>query len=106
MRSDSRSFLENPDQFKRDVINAGTPPDVADESIRQQGTTLEQPVANEASRLAQRGQSGTLIEDDYLGHQTLQAYAPVDLRGLHWSIIAKIDTAEAFLPVAAFTEFS
>jgi class 3 adenylate cyclase len=85
------------------VINAGTPPDVADESIRQQGTTLEQPVANEASRLAQRGQSGTLIEDDYLGHQTLQAYAPVDLRGLHWSIIAKIDTAEAFLPVAAFT---
>ena len=81
MRSDSRLFLENPDQFKRDVINAGTPPDVADESIRQQGTTLEQPVANEASRLAQRGQSGTLIEDDYLGHQTLQAYAPVDLRG-------------------------
>ena len=103
MRSDSRLFLENPDQFKRDVINAGTPPDVADESIRQHGTTLEQPVANEASRLAQRGQSGTLIEDDYLGHQTLQAYAPVDLRGLHWSIIAKIDTAEAFLPVAAFT---
>jgi class 3 adenylate cyclase len=104
MRSDSRLFLENPEQFKRDVVNAGTPPDVAQESIRQHGTTLVQPVANEASRLAQRGQSGTLIEDDYLGHRTLQAYAPVDLRGLHWSIIAKIDTEEAFQPVVAFTK--
>jgi len=104
MRSDSRLFLENPEQFKRDVINAGTPPDIAQESIRQHGTTLVQPVANEASRLAQRGQAGTLIEDDYLGHRTLQAYAPVDLHGLHWSIIAKIDTTEAFAPVATFTE--
>jgi class 3 adenylate cyclase len=104
MRSDSRLFLENPEQFKRDVVNAGTPPEVAQESIRQHGTTLVQPVANEASRLAQRGQAGTLIEDDYLGHRTLQAYAPVDLHGLHWSIIAKIDTTEAFAPVATFTE--
>ena len=103
MRSDSRLFLENPEEFKRDVIEAGTPPDVAEESIRQGGTTLVQPVATEATRLAQRGQSGTLIDDDYLGHETLQAYAPVDLQGLHWSIIAKIDTAEAFAPVATFT---
>jgi class 3 adenylate cyclase len=103
MRSDSRMFLENPEEFKRDVVNAGTPPDVAEESIRQGGTTLVQPVATQATRLAQRGQSGTVIEDDYLGQQTLQAYAPVQLKGLHWSIIAKIDTAEAFAPVATFT---
>jgi class 3 adenylate cyclase len=103
MRSDSRMFLENPEEFKRDVVDAGTPPDVADESIRQQGTTLVQPVASEATRLAQRGQTGTIIEYDYLGHETLQAYAPVDLPGLNWSIVAKIDTAEAFAPVGAFT---
>ncbi len=103
MRSDSRLFLENPDQFKRDVVDAGTPPEVAQESIRQGGTTLVQPVATEATRQAQRGQSGTIVEDDYLGHETLQAYAPVDLPGLNWSIIAKIDTSEAFAPVSAFT---
>ena len=103
MRSDSRLFLENPEDFKRDVVNAGTPPDVAEESIRQGGTTLVQPVATEATRMAQRGQSGTIIEDDYLGHETLQAYAPVDLRGLNWSIIAKVDTSEAFAPVTTFT---
>lgn len=103
MRSDSRLFLEDPQAFKRDVIDAGTPPDVADESIRQQGTTLVQPVATEATELAQRGQRGTLIARDYLGHDTLQAYAPVGVAGLHWSVIAKIDTSEAFAPVSAFT---
>jgi class 3 adenylate cyclase len=103
MRSDSRLFLENPQKFKEDVIAAGTPPDIADESIRQQGTTLVQPVATEATRAGQRGQSGTTVESDYLGHQTLQAYAPVNLPGLDWTMIAKIDTSEAFAPVSVFT---
>jgi class 3 adenylate cyclase len=103
MRSDSRVFLENPEAFKRDVIEAGTPPDVAQESIRQNGTTLVQPVATEATQRAQRGQRGTLVAHDYLDHETLQAYAPVDVSGLHWAVIAKIDTSEAFAPVSAFT---
>jgi len=103
MRSDSRLFLEDPQAFKRDVVEAGTPPDVADDSIRQHGTTLVQPVATEATELAQRGQRGTLIARDYLGHETLQAYAPVGVSGVHWSVIAKIDTSEAFAPVSAFT---
>lgn len=103
MRSDSRLFLENPEKFRADVVDAGTPPEVAEDSLRQGGTTLVQPVATEATRQAQRGQTGTMVTTDYLGHETLQAYAPVDLPGLNWSIIAKIDTAEAFAPVSAFT---
>lgn len=103
MRSDSRLFLENPEQFKADVIEAGTPPDVAEKSISHGGTTLVQPVNDQASRLAGRGQSGSLIENDYLGQETLQAYAPVDLPGLNWVVVGKIDTAEAFAPVTAFT---
>lgn len=103
MRSDSRLFLENPDKYRTDVVDAGTPPEVAEESVRQHGTTLVQPVASEATRQAQRGQTGTVIQTDYLGHETLQAYAPLKVSGLNWSIIAKIDTAEAFAPVAAFT---
>ena len=38
MRSDSRLFLENPEQYKHDVIEAGTPPDVAETAIRLGGT--------------------------------------------------------------------
>lgn len=103
MRSDSRLFLEDPQAFKRAVIAAGTPPDIAEESIRQQGNTLVQPIDAESVRRAQRGQVGTTIETDYLGNETLQAYAPVDIPGLHWNIIAKINTAEAFAPVSVFT---
>ncbi|OBB17945.1 cyclase [Mycolicibacterium setense] len=103
MRSDSRLFLQNPEKFERDVIDAGTPPAVAAKSLRQHGTTLVQPVETTATRLALRGQSGTVIEDDYLGDETLQAYAPVTLHGLNWSVVAKIDTAEAFAPVTTFT---
>jgi class 3 adenylate cyclase len=103
MRSDSRLFLEDPEAYKRDVVNAGTPPDVAQEAINRHGTTLVQPVPTEATKLAQRGQRGTLIAQDYLGHETLQAYAPADIPGLRWNVIAKIDTSEAFAPVSAFT---
>lgn len=103
MRSDSRLFLENPDQFKADVIKAGTPPDVAEQSILHGGTTLVQPVNNQASKLAEEGHSGSIIERDYLGRETLQAYAPVDLAGLDWVVVGKIDTAEAFAPVTNFT---
>ncbi len=56
MRSDSRVFLEkNPQQYKTDVVNAGTPPDVADMAIRQGGTTLVQPMTSAATRNAQKG---------------------------------------------------
>ena len=106
MRSDSRLILENPAQYKHDVVRAGTPPDIADTAIRLGMTTLIQPVGGEGLRATQRGDSGTMITTDYLGHETLQAYSPVQIpnSGLHWSIVAKLDTAEAFARESAFTK--
>lgn len=105
MRSDSRMFLEDPEKYRRLVIDAGTPPDIPDIAIRQGGTTLVQPVSSEVHLRAQRGESGSLIARDYLGQQTVQAYAPLPSKaaGITWSIVAKIDTAEAFAPEATFT---
>ncbi|HUL98428.1 MAG TPA: adenylate/guanylate cyclase domain-containing protein, partial [Mycobacterium sp.] len=105
MRSDSRMFLENPEQYTHDVVQAGTPSDIADAAIRLGSTTLIQPILSDATRAAQRGQSGTIVTHDYLGQETLQAYAPLQIpdSGLHWSIIAKLDTSEAFARESAFT---
>jgi class 3 adenylate cyclase len=103
MRSDSRLYVEDPKRFVADVVKAGTPPDVAENSIRQKTTVLVQPVPTAATRLAQQGQRGTLVAVDYLGKETLQSYGPVDIPGLHWTVIAKIDTSEAFAPIWAFT---
>ncbi len=103
MRSDSRMFLEDPEKYRRMVIDAGTPPDIPDIAIRQGGTTLVQPVSADGHREAQKGYKGTLITRDYLGRETIQAYAPIGNRvGLRWSIVAKIDTAEAFAQEATF----
>src|SRR6185312_14556121 len=105
MRSDSRLYLQNPDRYKHDAVQAGTPPDIADAAIRLGSTTLIQPILSDATHAAQRGQSGTMVTHDYLGQETLQAYAPVQIpdSGLHWSIVAKIDTSEAFARETAFT---
>ncbi|MFN8090350.1 MAG: adenylate/guanylate cyclase domain-containing protein, partial [Mycobacterium sp.] len=105
MRSDSRLFVTDPQKFKQEVIAAGTPPDIAEQSLRQGGTTLVQPVASDATANAKMGQSGTLVSKDYLGNRTLQSYAPVSEHNssLQWAIVAKIDTTEAFEREAAFT---
>ncbi|MCB0950231.1 MAG: HAMP domain-containing protein [Mycobacterium sp.] len=103
MRSDSRLFLEDPDAYRTKVIAAGTPADVADAAIHQGTTVLIQPAGTEATRLADQGKTGTLIAEDYLGRKSLQAYAPIPDNELRWNIVAKINAAEAFAPVAQFT---
>lgn len=106
MRSDSRMFLEDPERYRQSVIDAGTPPDIPDIAIRQGGTTLVQPVSEEVNREAQKGLSGNMIGIDYLGQETLQAYAPVsgpNTPDIRWSIVAKLTTAEAFAREATFT---
>lgn len=103
MRSESRLFLEDPDAYRREVVEAGTPAEVADEAIRQGSTILVQPVETDAVARALQDETGTLITEDYEGRRTLQAFAPVQTAGLNWVLVAKIDVAEAFAPVASFT---
>lgn len=104
MRSDSRLFLEDPDAYRRAVISAGTPADVADKAIRLGTTVLVQKVGTAASEAAQRGDTGTLISTDYLGHRALVAYAPLDIAGLRWAIVTTADSAEAFAPERQFAQ--
>ncbi|WP_313675376.1 adenylate/guanylate cyclase domain-containing protein [Mycolicibacterium sp.] len=102
MRSDSRLFLEDPQAYRTDVIAAGTSPEVADQAIKQGTTVLVQPVGTKATQAAQRGETGTLIATDYLGHRALQAYAPLNLKGLDWVVVASLDSDEAFAPERNF----
>jgi class 3 adenylate cyclase len=105
MRSDSRLFVEDPEQYRREAMSAGTPPDVVDKAIKWRGTTLVQPVATAAVRAAQRGQTGTLTDTGYLGGRELAAYAPlyVPNSDLRWSILATRDSSEAYARIASFT---
>ncbi|WP_293313733.1 adenylate/guanylate cyclase domain-containing protein [Mycobacterium sp.] len=106
MRSDSRDFLEDPQQYRREVIAAGTPPDVADKAIKLGGTTLVQPVGTTGLRAAQRGETGVVSATDYMGNPELEAYAPMNIPNsdLHWSILATRDDSDAFARLGRFSK--
>ncbi|MGF2945294.1 adenylate/guanylate cyclase domain-containing protein [Mycobacterium sp. Lab-001] len=106
MRSDSRTFLQDPQEYRRDAINAGTPPDVVDRAIRLHTTVLVQPVPGAGLRAAQRGETGVISATDYTGNRELQAYAPLDVAhsDLHWSVLATRDTSDAFARLGRFSK--
>ena len=106
MRSDSRLFLEDPKEYRREAIAAGTPPDVVDKAIRLGGTTLVQPVPSSGLRAAQRGETGTVTGTDYTGNKEMEAYAPLTIpdSDLHWSILATRDDSEAFARLGKFSK--
>ncbi|CKR26475.1 adenylate/guanylate cyclase domain-containing protein [Mycobacterium tuberculosis] len=105
MRSDSRLFLQDPEEYRKQVVAAGTSLAVVNRAIQFGGTTLLQPVATEGLRAAQRGQTGTVTSTDYTGSRELEAYAPLNVpdSDLHWSILATRNDSEAFAAVASFS---
>jgi len=106
MRSDSRQFLEDPQGYRRDVIAAGTPPDVADRAIRLGTTVLVQPVVTDGLRAAQRGEMGVMAATDYTGNRELEAFSPLNIPNsdLHWSVLATRDNSYAFARLGKFSK--
>ncbi|MFB7249373.1 adenylate/guanylate cyclase domain-containing protein [Microbacterium sp. NPDC056234] len=103
MRSSSRRLIEDPESYAQRAIAGGTPPSVAERIAAVGGTVLLQPINTFAVAEAQAGRTGTTTGTDYHGGDSVTAYAPLEIEGLDWVIIARIDSAEAFAPVADFT---
>ncbi|MBW9094279.1 HAMP domain-containing protein [Microbacterium jejuense] len=103
MRSISRELVEDPEQYEKDVVSAGTPPATAARAVEVAGTTLIQPVDTYSVNQALMGRTGTAVADSYLGLESIVAYSPIEVNGLNWVAVAHITTAEAFAPVADFT---
>ncbi|WP_431074854.1 adenylate/guanylate cyclase domain-containing protein [Microbacterium phyllosphaerae] len=103
MRSNSRRLIEDPETYADIAIDGGVPPSVAERAVEVNGTVLLQQVNTQAVTDAQAGRSGTTEGRDYLGGESVTAYAPLEVEGLDWVIIARIDSEEAFAPVSDFT---
>ena len=103
MRSNSRELVEHPDDYEQSVIDDGTAPSIAKRIAEVGGTVLLQPVNTDAVEAAQSGRSGTYVGTDYVGGESVVAYAPLEIEGLDWVVVARIESAEAFAPVTDFT---
>lgn len=102
MRSISRELIEDPERFVKDVVANGTPERVAQREVEVGDSVLLQPVRNRAVELASAGEIGVTTDKSYTGQISLVAYAPLDIPGLEWAIVARIDRSEALAPVSAF----
>ncbi|GAA1944206.1 adenylate/guanylate cyclase domain-containing protein [Microbacterium deminutum] len=103
MRSISRRLEEDPTAYQKDAVNAGLAPAAAALSVHNGDTLMQQAISGDAVTRALAGQDGTLLERDYLGRDSLTAYAPLNVDGLNWVIVAQETSAEALVPVEDFT---
>jgi class 3 adenylate cyclase len=103
MRSVSRLLVDDPAKFQELTIAGGSSPDLAQRMVDVGGTVELQNVDTLPVQLALTGKTGTVIAPNYLGQETLNAYAPVEINGVQWVIVSSVTTAEAFAPVDDFT---
>jgi len=101
MRSDARLLRENTSRYLQ-VLREQNHPERSLRKIEARGTSiLYQKARSEAADNALFGQSGEIMETDYRGESVLSAYAPVNIAGVDWGIVTKIDRDEAFAPIDA-----
>lgn len=103
MRSISRQLVDDPEAYRSAAVAAGLAPAAAALSVQNGSTLMQQSMSSEAVSRALSGQDGTLLERDYLGRDSLVAYAPLNVDGLNWAIVAQETSAEALVPVEDFT---
>ncbi|ANT49922.1 adenylate/guanylate cyclase domain-containing protein [Mesorhizobium amorphae] len=99
-RSGPRAFYENRENFFADVKSVGaSDEEIAD--IQRYGTpVLHQRIDTQATRAALSGVEGTGEIIGYRGVPTLASWGPLAISGVKWALVAKIDSAEAFTPIA------
>ena len=99
LRSGPRAFYENRERYFADLKANGAPEsEIA--AIRRFGTpVLIQRIDTKASQSALAGTEGTGEIIGYRGVPTLASWGPLAIPGVKWALIAKIDSAEAFVPI-------
>lgn len=103
MRSISRELVQDPENYAQAVIDNGTAPSIAERIVQVNGTVMLQPVDNFSVQEAVSGETGTSISQEYIGSESITAYTPIEVDGLDWVAVARIESSEAFAPVTEFT---
>lgn len=101
LRSDSRFFIDDREQYFKALSTTNVAPERIAAIHRNKTSILQQEVRTKASEMALGGLEGTQFLIDYRGEPVLSSYRLISVAGMSWAIIAEIDLAEAFAPIAA-----
>lgn len=104
-RSVARGAVENIDAYAKSVSDAGFAQGLAN-AVKSKGTSIGLvPIKTRATQEAfEKGAAGFGVYPNYRKTPVLGAYAPLNVLGLKWAIVAEIDATEAFAPVALVRE--
>jgi class 3 adenylate cyclase len=100
LRSGSRAFYEDKRGYLARLAGEHAPPQEIDAIRRYDTPILQQRIDSPAVRSALAGIEGTGQIIDYRGVPALASWGPLAIPGVKWGLVAKIDSSEAFAPVA------
>jgi len=101
MRTDARGLLENKDAYLETLQSQGYDDRIVRRIEARNTTILQQEVRMEAVDNALAGHTGQTTEADYRGETVMSAYSPVDIDGVNWGVVSKIDRAEVLTAMEA-----
>lgn len=99
IKNESRFFVEDSENYFAALEASGTSILLLEKLKIKNSSIGLQKVESLGVREALAGRSGFQIFPDYRNVPVLSAYAPLDIEGLNWAILAEIDEEEAFRPL-------
>ena len=99
LRSNSRFLVEDVTGYLDAIITIGVSKDVQDSIVAHRTASGRQPVDTSGVRTALTGETGQGLFPDYRGVNVYSAFAPLNILGLNWVLMAKMDQAEVLAPV-------
>lgn len=101
-RSVARLAVEDIDAYAQSVESAGFAKGVAN-AVKTKGTSIGLvPIKTQATaEVFEKGSAGFGVYPNYAGIEVLGAYAPLEVLGLRWAIVAEEHASESFAPVTA-----
>jgi len=103
-RSISRFLIEDKKNYISALEKSGTSTDIINNISAKETNIGFQTIQTEGVELAFLGETGVATFPDYRGVPVISAYAPLNIKGVKWSILAEIDQSEAFAPAGALQD--
>jgi methyl-accepting chemotaxis protein len=98
MRTNSRNVIENKTALA-DQLGSALSANARATLLKKETSIGLVAIDSDATRPALAGQEGFVQFADFRGVPSYGAYGPLNVQGLKWGIVAKVDTAEADEPI-------